>query len=154
SMPNGQETDVISTEGSLDVFISEGEAESNAADESMRAAIGDTARIQIPAAAFNVGPQRGSVTLGGTEVEPPIDAAHLPPLPSAPDVPPTDAHFAPANQEEITRWQSVIADYEREAKAIGNEPHAAALYVEIGRIWEEQLNKPRNAAMAYQRAFH
>ena len=40
------------------------------------------------------------------------------------------------------------------AMSAQGEPHAASLYVEIGRVWEEQLNKPRNAAMAYQRAFH
>lgn len=88
------------------------------------------------------------------EAEVPIDGKMLPPLPLTPMATATDAQFTPASADELARWQAVIADYEREAKAIGNEPHAASLYVEIGRIWEELLNKPRNAAMAYQRAFH
>ena len=56
--------------------------------------------------------------------------------------------------EEAAVWEKIIEDFEREAKAIGNEPAAARLYLEIGRVWEEQLSKPRNAAMAYQRAFN
>lgn len=79
----------------------------------------------------------------------------LPPLPEAREMPsPEDTSLAPKNPEEAERWQAVIAAYDREAKALGNKPRAATIYLEIGRIWEEQLGKQRNAAMCYQRAFH
>ncbi len=86
-------------------------------------------------------------------------AADLPRLPPVPQpAPRAEGEPAPAlaarTPEENERWQSLIAGYEREAKALGNQPQAATLYLEIGRIWEEQLGKQRNAAMCYQRAFH
>jgi cellulose synthase operon protein C len=89
------------------------------------------------------------------------DPASLPPLPPLPEgsrearSDGDDASsFAPKNPEETERWQAIIAAYEREAKALGNKPRAGTIYLEVGRIWEEQLGKQRNAAMCYQRAFH
>lgn len=84
---------------------------------------------------------------------PATDLALLPAL-MEPGQPKEGAPFAPKAGEEAAQWEKVINDYEREAKAIGNDAKAAVLYLEIGRIWEEQLAKPRNAAMAYQRAFN
>jgi cellulose synthase operon protein C len=49
--------------------------------------------------------------------------------------------------------QALLAAYEREAKALGNEPAAARLYHEMGVLWEERLKSPRNAAVCYQNAY-
>lgn len=90
------------------------------------------------------------------EVE--IDALpDLPPLPAAALLAAPNARgIAPLAQtaEEVAHWQGLIELYEREAKALDGQPAAAQLYLEVGRIWEEQLGKQRNAAMCYQRAFH
>src|SRR5688572_20532016 len=156
-MPNGHESDAQASpnEPQADVWASDPLAdaivEQPQADARLATPIRDAARpiLGTPIA-------QGTVLRGTglqTEPEPSIDVSQLPALPPVPDAPPADLN-APPGAEDIARWQAAIADLEREAKAIGNEPHAAALYVEIGRIWEEQLAKPRNAAMAYQRAFH
>jgi tetratricopeptide (TPR) repeat protein len=82
-----------------------------------------------------------------------IDPSALPPLlPAGParEQPP----FEPKTAAEAAKWEKVITEYEREAAALGNESRAAHLYLEIGRIFEEQLAKPRNAATSYQRAFN
>ena len=83
----------------------------------------------------------------------PLEGAELPTLESPGD-PLDGGPFLPRSADEATVWEALIADYEREAKAIGNEPRAAHLFLEIGRIYEEQLAKPRNAATSYQRAFN
>lgn len=49
-------------------------------------------------------------------------------------------------------WARAIEDYEDEIKALGSNPAAATLLVEVGRIWEEHLGRPRNAALCYERA--
>ncbi|MBM7116948.1 tetratricopeptide repeat protein [Archangium primigenium] len=46
-----------------------------------------------------------------------------------------------------------ITSLEREARALGGEPQAALLFHEMGRLWEEPLKNPRNAAMAYNQAY-
>lgn len=82
-----------------------------------------------------------------------IDPSELPALPwvgDATEEPP----FEPKAAEQAAAWEKVIGEYEREAAALGNEARAANLYLEIGRIYEEQLAKPRNAATSYQRAFN
>lgn len=153
-MPNGQETDVLGdpNEPQVDVWVTDPEdamvENSGAATTHDRAS--NIPFTATPVPAVDLQRPRGAAL---PDAEPMIDARDLPSLPPLPATPSSD-HLAPPSAEEIARWQTVINDYEREAKAIGNEPHAASLYVEIGRIWEEQLNKPRNAAMAYQRAFH
>jgi tetratricopeptide (TPR) repeat protein len=53
--------------------------------------------------------------------------------------------------EETARRQ--IASLEREARALGPDTAAALLFHEIGLLWEDSLNNPRNAAVAYQNAF-
>ena len=77
----------------------------------------------------------------------------LPPLP-----PTKDAHregaFLSLSESETARWKANITAYEREAKALGEVPEAAALYLEIGRIYEEKIGSARNAANAYQTAFN
>ncbi len=45
-----------------------------------------------------------------------------------------------------------IAALEREAKLLGDSREAALLFHEVGRLWEEPLGSPRNAAVAYQSA--
>ena len=101
---------------------------------------------------------RSAVPRAASGLVPIPEASELPPLPEVPLPPPTrglsDEGLSVKNPEEAERWQAVIATYEREAKALGNKPRAATIYLEIGRIWEEQLGKQRNAAMCYQRAFH
>jgi cellulose synthase operon protein C len=159
-MPNGQETDALGdpSEPQVDVWVTDPEEaplEPGPANEARTDATNDQApnvpfgATPVPATDLRVPPRGAAIP----DSEPLIDARDLPPLPPLPQTPSSD-HLQPASAEDLARWQTVIADYEREAKAIGNEPHAASLYVEIGRVWEEQLNKPRNAAMAYQRAFH
>lgn len=166
-MPGGQDTDITkksAAEPQLDVFVTDPEEPEDVdVDISGPAPVvplsrADTIRPRPapsaapPADAAPADPRAGS--LATIEPDAPVDARPLPPLLSAKEPAQPDGHAPPATPEELSRWQAVIADYEREAKAIGNEPHAASLYLEIGRVWEEQLNKPRNAAMAYQRAFH
>lgn len=101
---------------------------------------------------------RSAVPRAASGLVPIPEASELPPLPEVPLPPPSrglsDEGLSVKNPEEAERWQAVIATYEREAKALGNKPRAATIYLEIGRIWEEQLGKQRNAAMCYQRAFH
>lgn len=77
----------------------------------------------------------------------PVMAA-LPPLSTAPPPP-----QAPPSPEDAARWQEAIASYDREAKALGADKRAAPLWFEIGRIFEERLLQPRQAASAYQAAF-
>jgi cellulose synthase operon protein C len=49
--------------------------------------------------------------------------------------------------------RQLVAMYEREAKARGNDRSAAPLFFQIGRIWEHRLKSPRNAAACYQSAY-
>ena len=53
--------------------------------------------------------------------------------------------------EEAARQK--IAAFEREGKLLGNTREAALLFHEAGRLWEEPLKSPRNAAAAYQNAY-
>ncbi len=46
-----------------------------------------------------------------------------------------------------------IAFLEREVRARAGETGSAPLLYEIGRLWEQHLQSPRNAAIAYQAAF-
>lgn len=82
-----------------------------------------------------------------------LEGLSLPAL-EAPGDPIEGGPFLPRSADEVRVWEQRIADFEREANAIGNTPRAAALHLEIGRIYEEQLAKPRNAATSYQRAFN
>ncbi len=83
--------------------------------------------------------------------KPRIDPATLPKLPALRTGPIEDGALSP---EETERCQRLIQEYEREAKALGDAPEAALLYLEIGRIWEEMLGKHKNAASFYQKAFN
>ncbi|WP_395857165.1 Adventurous gliding motility protein K [Cystobacter fuscus] len=67
-------------------------------------------------------------------------ASHLGALPPAASSPEQDA-------------RERIASLEREARALGTEPQAALLFHEMGRLWEDPLKNPRNAAMAYNQAY-
>lgn len=155
-MSNTQETDALPAPGGgepqHDVWVTEPGRVSLSKAPSPAAVDGAPPSSSPPPGGAGVAAP--APLLGALEAELQIDPASLPQLPVARVVPPADAQLVALGPDEIARWQAVISDYEREAKSIGNEPRAAALYVEIGRIWEEQLNKPRNAAMAYQRAFH
>ena len=53
--------------------------------------------------------------------------------------------------EEAARQK--IAAFEREGRLLGNTREAALLFHEAGRLWEEPLKSPRNAAAAYQNAY-
>lgn len=113
----------------------------------------------VPVSDLTAGPRAASGIPAASGLGPLPAAADLPRLPPVPPPPVRGEGEAPAplvtrTPEETERWQAVIASYEREAKALGTQPRAAGLYLEIGRIWEEQLGKQRNAAMCYQRAFH
>ena len=72
--------------------------------------------------------------------------------PSRPPARPTP----PAEQQPGDRdseAKQLIAVYEQEAKARGNDPSAAPLFFQIGRIWEHRLKSLRNAAACYQSAY-
>lgn len=84
---------------------------------------------------------------------PVVSGSLLPDLPPA-TPPHEDGSFAPLGDADVKRWEASIVEYEREAKALGDVPTAAALHLEIGRIYEEKLGRPRNAASAYQSAFN
>lgn len=87
------------------------------------------------------------------EIVPLIDPSTLPEL-AMPGAPRELAPFAVrAPDDELDYWQATAQDYEREAGTLGSDPRAALLYLEVGRIYEEQLGKPRNAATSYQKAF-
>jgi tetratricopeptide (TPR) repeat protein len=154
-MPGGQDTGIPQksvSDAQMDVWVTDPDEDGR--DTAVPRSEGGSRTPAIkPIVPNDMGAPLRASPLATIEPDSTIDPAQLPPLPLAGDVTAQDVH-PPPTPEEMTRWQAVIADYEREAKAIGNEPHAASLYVEIGRVWEEQLNKPRNAAMAYQRAFH
>ena len=94
-------------------------------------------------------PPRLLVELEALPALPAIDDETLAGLPAA-KVPSPPTRTA----EELEHYKAQIGLYEREAKARGSSPEAAQLYLEMGRLWEEQLGKQRNAAMCYQRAFH
>lgn len=81
------------------------------------------------------------------------DATPLPELP-IPDPPTGRSPFVAPQPEEAARWQASIEAYQREADAMSEQSQAARLYLEVGRIYEEQLALPREAATAYQRAFN
>jgi cellulose synthase operon protein C len=49
--------------------------------------------------------------------------------------------------------RTLVATYEREARARGVSPTAAPLYFQMGRLWERQLGSPREAAACYQNAY-
>ena len=87
------------------------------------------------------------------EFAPLAETGALPSLP-APGEPREGPPFVPDPPEAAARWEAAIADFEREARALGGDPRAAQLYLEIGRIYEEHLARPRNAATSYQRAFN
>lgn len=80
-----------------------------------------------------------------------IDLTQLPRL--LPVVSPLRPQELPLTAEERARWTATIEECEREAKAAGNVPEAAALYVEIGRIRAEYLGEASNAASAFHRAY-
>src|SRR5262245_23294251 len=135
-MPNGQETDVSGdpNEPQVDVWVTD--PDEVVVDDGRTKADQRAPFTATPVPAIDLQRPRGAAL---PDAEPAIDTRDLPLLPQLPATPPTDP-MLPPSQEEIARWQLVINDYEREAKAIGNEPGAASLYVEIGRVWEEQLN--------------
>lgn len=86
-----------------------------------------------------------------TRPRPRLDPSTLPKLPALRTGPVEDPALSP---EETEHFQALIQEYEREAKAQGDSPAAALLYLEIGRIWEEKLGKHKNAASYYQKAFN
>ncbi len=84
---------------------------------------------------------------------------------AAADPSPEEGASPPASGPEDNRFEALPADLAeqwihraerlaREAAARGETPSSARLYVEIGRIEEEKLGRPRQAAAAYQTAFN
>ncbi len=141
-MPEGQDLEAKAPESSADVLPSDGrEANGHSLPEE----------LDIPVDEAPPHPEPVKPVTGDVSVQ--INPADLPPL-----LPVGEARaeppFEPKVPEEAARWEQVIVEYEREAAALGNEARAASLYLEIGRIYEEQLAKPRNAATSYQRAFN
>src|SRR5262249_26798585 len=67
-----------------------------------------------------------------------------PPRPAVPATQPPPQ--APPSADEAAKWQEMIAGYEREAKALGADRRSAPLWFEIGRVFEERLLQPRQAA--------
>ena len=87
------------------------------------------------------------------EFEPSIDPSSLPDLPMPGD-PIEGTPFSPVAGNEADRWHQMIKAYEREAEALGGIAAGAPLFLEVGRIYEEELGQPRQAASSYQRAFN
>ena len=81
-----------------------------------------------------------------------VSSIPLPSLP-VPGAPHDEGPFAPLESEKAEPWEAVLAEYQAEAEALGETPEAARLYLEVGRIHEEKLGRPRSAASAYQSAF-
>jgi tetratricopeptide (TPR) repeat protein len=78
-------------------------------------------------------------------------SSHPTPPPMSEPLPPPAPRPQTSGLEEGARGR--IVALEREAKAMGADPNAALLFHEIGRLWEDPLKNPRNAAVAYQNAF-
>ena len=87
------------------------------------------------------------------EFEALIDTSSLPELPM-PGAPQEGTPFAPATGAVADRWHEAVQAYEREAAALGSNAAGAPLFMEVGRIYEEELGQPRQAASAYQKAFN
>ncbi|WNG46847.1 tetratricopeptide repeat protein [Archangium minus] len=83
-----------------------------------------------------------AVTLGSAPTRPVATEALANTLPSMP----------PASSPEQEARER-ITSLEREARALGADPQAALLFHEMGRLWEDPLKNPRNAAMAYNQAY-
>ncbi|MEL6186021.1 MAG: tetratricopeptide repeat protein, partial [Myxococcota bacterium] len=62
--------------------------------------------------------------------------------------------FAPLPETDANRWRAAIERLQREANALGEIQEAARIHLEIGRLHEEKLGQPRQAASAYQAAFN
>lgn len=75
----------------------------------------------------------------------------LPALPHA-GAPIDGSPFEARAAESAGAWEGQIEIYEREAAALGDDPAAALVHLEIGRIYEEHLGRLRQAADAYERA--
>ncbi len=81
------------------------------------------------------------------------DAEALPELPQ-PGPPLELPPFARrGTEEEVAFWKAQIKAFERDAEGMADASLAARIALEVGRIYEEQLGRPRNAATSYQRAF-
>jgi len=70
-----------------------------------------------------------------------------------PKVDGTPMSMPPMSEEDRGHWTSALELYQREASAMGEDPNAAALHLEMGRIHEEILGQTREAADCYQRAY-
>src|SRR5688572_21014471 len=140
-MPEGQDLEAKAPESSADVLPADGrDANGHSITDEL------DIPVDVDAPPQPVKPVTGDVTVA-------IDPADLPPLLPVGEAR-SEPPFEPKVAEEAAKWEQIISEYEREAAALGNEARAASLYLEIGRIYEEQLAKPRNAATSYQRAFN
>ncbi len=70
-----------------------------------------------------------------------------------PEVATKTADTQPAVESPLDEARARISSLEREARALGEGPEAALLFHEMGLLWEDPLNNPRNAASAFQTAF-
>lgn len=86
---------------------------------------------------------------------PEATAAPAPEAPAEPDGPTEAEAEGPAGHLPLgdEPWEAVAQGYEREARAYGTDPAAARLWHEAGLVYEEQLGRPRQAAVCYQTAF-
>ncbi|HCF60232.1 MAG TPA: Adventurous gliding motility protein K [Myxococcales bacterium] len=66
------------------------------------------------------------------------------------DFPPPDGEPLVPSEAEV---RELIAVYEREARALGNDAGAAVLHYEMGLLWNEHLKNARNAAVCFQNAY-
>ncbi|HUL60389.1 MAG TPA: tetratricopeptide repeat protein [Anaeromyxobacteraceae bacterium] len=60
---------------------------------------------------------------------------------------------SPALPGDALDWAAIAAGYEREAAAIGDDPRAASVLFEAGRIFEERLGDGAAGLALYRRAF-
>lgn len=71
-----------------------------------------------------------------------------------PEPPTGRSPYVRPEAHEVERWMARIDALEREAELQSDRAKAARLYLVIGRLYEEHLAEPREAATAYQRAFN
>jgi tetratricopeptide (TPR) repeat protein len=80
-------------------------------------------------------------------------APETPSLGALPSVPVHAQTSHAPSRETVERFEAVLLTLEQECNALGEDPRAAVLHVEMGRILEERLGRARQAAQHFQKAF-
>jgi len=64
-----------------------------------------------------------------------------------------EAPRPPPSEAEIAAAATALTELDREARALGQKPQAAAVHYAMGRIFAEQLGDAHSAAIAFQNAY-